>query len=177
LVVTEAAKYARLGADELGTGACSVAAWLPSLEARAWALTGNASAAVAAIERAQNARAGHSPDNLDGIGGLFSFSTAKQRYYSAGAFIHLDDGAGRASEEATAALHLYDAGADPSHSDAAGARAELALSRALTGEIDGAGEALAPVLELAPERRIRRQDPRPRLHERRLARLPDLLAA
>jgi hypothetical protein len=150
----DGARYARLGADELGSGAGSVAAWLPCLEARAWALVGNSGEAVAAVERAQDARAAHASDDLDEIGGLFSFSTAKQRYYAAGTFVHLDNGASRACEEATEALQLYDAGVDPSYSDAAGTRAELALSRVIATEVEGAGEALAPVLELAPERRI-----------------------
>lgn len=39
-------------------------------------------------------------------------------------------------------------------SDEAGTRAELALARVRGDEVDGAGEALAPVLELEPARRI-----------------------
>ncbi len=151
---TEAARYAHLGAAELGDGSGSVAAWLPSLEARAWALAGGQAESRSAIGRAEDARARHVVDDLDEIGGLFSFPLAKQRYYAAGAWVHLPDGATRASQDATAALELYEQGEDRSYSDAAGARAELALSRVLDGEIEGAGEAIAPVLGLPPERRI-----------------------
>lgn len=151
---TEAARYARLGAAELGDGTGSVAAWLPALEARAWALAGGADEAASAIGRAEDARSVHVVDDLDEIGGLFEFPLAKQHYYSAGTFVHLEGGAGRTERDAAAALQLYDSGADDSYSDAAGARAELALARVLAGAVDGAGEALAPVLQLEPERRI-----------------------
>jgi hypothetical protein len=150
---SEAARYARLGAAELGGGAGSVAAWLPALEARAWALVSAAAETSSAIARATDARSAHAVDDLDEIGGLFEFSTAKQHYYAAGALVHLDGTAG-AAEAATDALRLYDASEDESYSDAAGARAELALARVIAGEVDGAGEALTPVLQLAPERRI-----------------------
>jgi len=150
----EAARYARLGAAELGDDAGTVAAWLPALEARAWALVGGSTEAAAAIGRAVDARSAHVVDDLDEIGGLFTFPTAKQHYYAAGALVHLDGSASHAAAEATAALELYDSGADESYSDAAGARAELALARVLADEVDGAGDALAPVFQLEPERRI-----------------------
>ena len=55
-----------------------------------------------------------------------------------------------------AALDLYEE-ADPldrSFSDIAGARAELALARVHVGEIEGARDALAPMLDLDPTLRI-----------------------
>jgi hypothetical protein len=96
------------------------------------------------------------PDELDGIGGLLTFPLAKQRYYAAGALVALDDGDDEAATEAQAALQLYES-ADPlerSFSDIAGARAELALARVHAGEVEGARDALAPVLELDPSLRI-----------------------
>jgi len=39
--------------------------------------------------------------------------------------------------------------------DQAGSRADLAVARIAQGELEGASEALAPVLDLPPERRIR----------------------
>jgi hypothetical protein len=152
---TEAARYARLGAEELDHHAGSVATWLPALEARAWALAGSDAEAVGAIQRAEDARAAFAADDLDAIGGLFSFPVEKQQYYAAGAYVQLADGPARAEQEASAALELYDRGGEHlAYSDAAGTRAELALARVLGGEIEGAGESLAPVLNLPSEMRI-----------------------
>jgi hypothetical protein len=152
----EAARYARLGAEELRDGHGSVSAWLPALEARAWALAGGTDSAVHAIAQADDARQQLVADDLDTIGGLFSFPAAKQHYYSSGALVHLGgDAADRANSEAVAALDLYEADTGGmAYSDAAGARSELALARVFAGELDGAAEAIAPVLDLEPERRI-----------------------
>jgi hypothetical protein len=81
---------------------------------------------LAALSRAEELRAGHSPDDLDAIGGLFGFPVAKQRYYAAGAYVCVDGEESRAQREATAALELYETG-DPVHrsfSDEAGSRAD-----------------------------------------------------
>lgn len=150
----DAARYASLGAQELGDGTGTAAAWLPSLEARAWAIAGNEEAAAAAVARATAARNLTADDDLDGIGGLFSFPLAKQRYYAAGALVQLPGHRDQAAEEATAALELYTSGASVSYSDQAGAHAELALARVHAGELDGALATMRPVLDLPPERRI-----------------------
>lgn len=152
----EAVRYARSGADLAANLTGTVTAWLPSLEARAWALLSAADETAAAIGRAADHRARHQPDDLDQIGGLLSFPVAKQHYYAAGAYVFLDGEQGNAQREAATAIELYGSG-DPQHrsySDEAGAHADLALSRVTDGELDGAREALAPVLDLAPERRI-----------------------
>ncbi|TDC02240.1 hypothetical protein E1091_01190 [Micromonospora fluostatini] len=39
------------------------------------------------------------PDDLDAIGGLLAFSQAKQNYYAAGTYAHLDDEHDRAQAE------------------------------------------------------------------------------
>jgi hypothetical protein len=152
----ESIRYAQAGADLTENLAGSVAAWLPSLEARAWALLAAPDEASAAIGRAADRRAQHQQDDLDAIGGLMSFPPARQHYYAAGAYVFLEGEQARAQGEATAAIELYETG-DPqqrSFSDETGAHAELALSRVNDGELDGAREALAPVLDLGPERRI-----------------------
>ena len=68
----------------------------------------------------------------------------------------LDGEHGRAASEAQNALDLFANGRaeDRSFSDEAGASAELALARVSAGQVDGAQEALAPVLALEPARRI-----------------------
>jgi hypothetical protein len=154
----EAVRYARSGTDLAQGVTGSVATWLPALEARAWALMNNGDEASQALGRATDRRAAHRADELDAIGGLLSFPLAKQRYYAAGTYVSLDtqDDRERAESEAMAALDLYEQGRpeDRSFSDEAGARAELALARVNAGQVDGAHEALAPVLALQPERRI-----------------------
>lgn len=152
----DAVRYARSGADLAANLTGTVTAWLPSLEARAWALLSAAGEAAAAIGRAADRRAQHQPDDLDQIGGLLSFPVAKQHYYAAGAYVFLPGEQANAQREAAAAIELYERG-DPrrrSYSDEAGAHADLALSRVTDGELDGAREALTPVLDLEPERRI-----------------------
>jgi hypothetical protein len=152
----EAVRYAQSGAEHTATVTGSVAAWLPALEARAWALMNAPDEAADAIGRAADRREAHRPDDLDAIGGLLAFPPAKQCYYAAGTYVYLDGEQERAQAEALTALDLYERGRpeDQSFSDVAGARAELALARVHGGHLDGASEALAPVLALEPERRI-----------------------
>jgi len=152
----EAVRYARSGGEIAAELPGTVSAWLPALEARAWALMSMPQETTDALGRAADRRAYHQPDDLDAIGGLLTFPQAKQDYYAAGAYVYLDGEQQRAQSEALSALDLFEHGRpeDHSFSDEAGARAELALARVHGGELEGAREALAPVLELAPERRI-----------------------
>jgi tetratricopeptide (TPR) repeat protein len=154
----EALRYAQSGSEHAVTVTGSVAAWLPALEARAWALMGDRDEAGDALGRAADRRATHRPDDLDAIGGLLAFPPAKHSYYAAGTYVCLEGQKQqeRAQSEALSALGLFEHGRseDRSFSDEAGARAELALARVKAGHVDGAREALAPVLALEPERRI-----------------------
>jgi hypothetical protein len=152
----ESVRYAQAGTDLATNQTGSVAAWLPSLEARAWALLAAPDETAAAIGRAADRRAEHQPDDLDHVGGVLSFPPARQHYYAAGAYVFLEGEQANAQREAATAIDLYETG-DPqqrSFSDEAGAHAELALSRVNDGELEGAHEALVPVLHLEPERRI-----------------------
>lgn len=156
----EAVRYAEAGAMFTGDLRGSVTAWLPALEARAWAQLGQTADARAAVDRARDRRDQIIPDELDSMGGLMAFPLAKQHYYAAGTYVYLGDSDDvaitMAETEANSALELY---ADPrssdwSFSDQAGAQAELALARVHRGELAGAKDALAPVLALEPDRRI-----------------------
>ncbi|GIE94075.1 hypothetical protein [Paractinoplanes rishiriensis] len=154
----EAVRYAQNGAEFAANVTGSVAAWLPALEARAWALMNLEGEASAAIGRAIDRRSEYQPDDLDAIGGLLSFPQAKQSYYAAGTYVCLEGEADqeRAQSEALTALDLFERGRpeDRSFSDEAGACSELALARVHTGEVEGARNALIPLLALEPERRI-----------------------
>ena len=152
----EAVRYAEAGAQFARDLTGSLTAWLPSLEARAWAQLSDAEQTRRAVGRAEHARELVQPDDLDAVGGLLTFPVAKQHYYAAGSFVYLDGESARSQSEASSALDLYEHGNadDRSFSDEAGARAELALARARDGEIDGAYDAITPVLDLPPERRI-----------------------
>jgi tetratricopeptide (TPR) repeat protein len=151
----EAVRYAIAGSEVAGNVTGSTTAWLPSLEARAWAQLSDADKAHDAIGRARDARERITPDDLDTMGGILTFPLAKQRYYAAGALVYLDGEAAEGGGEATAALELYEQGdiADRSYGDEAGARAELAVARIQEGDLDGAYEAVGPVFDLPPERR------------------------
>jgi hypothetical protein len=153
----EAVRYAADGAELAVNVTGSVAAWLPALEARAWALMNMGDEARDAIGRAADRRSTYRPDDLDAIGGLLAFPSAKQSYYAAGTYVCLDDeDQTRAQTEALAALDLYEHGnpTDRAFSDEAGARAELALARVNMGQVEGAHQALTALLALEPERRI-----------------------
>jgi hypothetical protein len=152
----EAVRYAQSGADYTTNVSGSVSSWLPALEARAWAALDVQNEADAALGRACDRRATHRQDDLDAIGGLLTFSLAKQRYYAAGTYVCLDGRQEQAQSEALSALDLFERSSaeERSYSDEAGSRAELALARVNSRQIDGAQDALAPVLALEPARRI-----------------------
>jgi tetratricopeptide (TPR) repeat protein len=153
----EAVRYATNGVELAVNVTGSVAAWLPALEARAWAQMNMGDEARDAIGRAADRRSTYRPDDLDAIGGLLAFPAAKQSYYAAGAYVCLDDEDQiRAQTEALEAINLYENGnpTDRAFSDEAGARAELALARVNMGQVEGAREALTALLALEPERRI-----------------------
>lgn len=152
----EAVRYAQAGSFILDGARGTVSAWLPALEARARAMVGDAAGARDAVRRAAERRDNIVADELDKIGGLLTFPLAKQHYYAAGALVAIEDGDAEAAAEAEAALLLYEnaPALERSFSDIAGARAELALARVHAGEVEGARDALAPVLELDPSLRI-----------------------
>ena len=152
----EAARAAAGGAALLsGHHTGTVASWLPALEARAYAQLNRPDAAKAALLRAAQARDASAADEVDGIGGTFLFPLAKQRYYAAGTYVHLDGADNHAVAEATSAMRLFEEGDWRSFADEAGVRGELALAHVHNGDLEGAREAMDEVLALEPNRRIR----------------------
>jgi hypothetical protein len=152
----EAAQYARRGSELAATVSESVAVWLPALEARALASMSLAGEATGALRMAEDRRQQHVGGDLDEMGGLLAFVPAKQQYYAAGTYVSLEGKAREGAEAGRTALRLFEQGPSDlrSFSDEAGARAELGLALVHDRQIDGAGEAIAAVLELEPQRRI-----------------------
>lgn len=141
-----------------GIGRCinTTSVWLPISEARGWAARGNAEQTVAAILRAEAAVEQVNHDDLDQLGGICTFTPARMQYYAADAMAWLPDQAVAAERYAQQACTAYTETETPewAFGDQAGSQAALSIARAHRGEIDGAAEALAPVLQLAPEQRI-----------------------
>ncbi|GLZ16245.1 hypothetical protein Acsp04_64800 [Actinomadura sp. NBRC 104425] len=152
----EAVRYAQQGAAvaEAARGTASV--WLPAQEARCYAVIGDSDRCRDAIERAKEARESVVGDELDDFGGIMSFPAPRQEYYAADAKVWLPGEESDAERAAVAAIRAYEDAdpADRSFSDEAGAHSDLALARAAQNDVDGAAEALAPVLALPPACRI-----------------------
>lgn len=152
----EAVKFAQQGAAVAHSrGSASV--WLASSEARALGALNRMDEAQAALDRAAELREAMAPDELDEFGGLCRFSDSTQAYYTADV-LAWGDGAWAAKTEsaATAALTAL-AGASVEErggfGNEQGARCALAIARLLHGDIEGAMDALKPVLEI--ETRLR----------------------
>ena len=125
-------------------------------EARSWAALGNAANTTAAIQRAEDAWDTVQPDEMDELGGIATFTRPRQLYYAADALAWLPAEARQAERYSTEAVAAYTDSSRPdwAFGDQAGSHSDLAIARIQRGELEGATEALAPVLELPPERRM-----------------------
>lgn len=148
----DAVDFARDGARYRNQG--SVAARLPSLEARACAARGDKQGALAALDRAEQARA-VALDNDDA--GVFTFPVAKQAVYAGTTLLGTSDRAyaGRAVRESSHALALYESAApiERSSGDMLAARLDLASAYLVRDELDGTQEHLKVVLAAPQVRR------------------------
>lgn len=151
----ESVRFAQHGAELAGDTAGWTRVWLPISEARAWARQGAAELAMAAIHRAESAAQASRPDDLDEIGGLCSFGPARLTYYAAEALSWLPE-AERVVEYAESAVQAYSdpASGEWAFGDQAGSHAALAVGRIRRSQLEGAAEAMTPVLELPGDRRI-----------------------
>jgi hypothetical protein len=150
----ESVGYAQKGQHHDSRSTSSV--WLAVSEARAWAALSNREKTIAALRRAEDAWDRVQPDEMDELGGICTFTRSRQLYYAADALAWLPEETKAAEDYAVQAVTAY---ADVSHpdwsfGDEAGSRTDLALTRILRGEINGASEAMQPVLALPTERRI-----------------------
>ncbi|MGI9003628.1 MAG: hypothetical protein ACR2GH_18575 [Pseudonocardia sp.] len=150
-------RYAHLGSEAATRSRGTAGVWLTSSEARSLAALGRLDEAGLAVARADEARERVQPDDLDGLGGVCTFGRPRQLYYAADAYAWgLDREAGTTERFAVEALEAYGDTLDPERAFGAesGARCALAIARVSRKEIDGALEALAPVLALPPQKRI-----------------------
>lgn len=152
---------------------------LAALHARCAARAGRAGEAREALRVALDAAEEASPaGELQQFGGVLEFPQAKATYYAGSTYALLGDYAD-AERMATAAIRAYETGPpeERSYGDEALARVDIALARlGRSDDIEGAADALAPVLALPPEQRIRQIGDGLRRVQQRLSR-PRLLAA
>ena len=152
----DAVKLADLGAEPASRTRGTVSAWIPALQARAWAVLGNAEEVGAAIQRATAARERVELNSFDVMGGKLTFPLARQLYYAADASSWLAGKERATSDFATSAISSYEEmpASERSYVDETIARTDLALAWAHRGALDGVQDAISPVLELTPSERI-----------------------
>ncbi|WP_245922775.1 XRE family transcriptional regulator [Paractinoplanes atraurantiacus] len=152
----EAVRYAEMGTAFANQGSGTTTVWLPVSLARAYAALGNGDKALAAVRNAEDAWESVRPDDMDELGGICTFTRPRTLYYAADALAWLPNEADNAVSYSTRAVAAYSDTTDPAWAfgDEAGSRTDLAIARIASRQIEGAAEALAPVLDLAPEQRI-----------------------
>jgi hypothetical protein len=133
---------------------------LAALEARAAAHLGDGAAVVDAATRVE--AGGEVPDgtsDLADLGGIMTFPLAKRQFYLGNSYGVLGDHV-TAERHASAAVTAYEDGppAERSYGDEALARLDVVNARLHAGDVDGAQQAIGPVLELPQELRIRQLD-------------------
>jgi len=147
---TDALHFASQGAETArnlrGTGAL----WLLGLQARAAAALGDEETVHAANRQAEDRRDHVEPDDLDALGGLFTYAPEKQLYYAVEAEALLGHGDERLVRQAELAVQGFSNPDSPNWAfgDLAGSQCDLALVRLYDGDVDGAAEAIRPVLDL-----------------------------
>ncbi len=155
--LADSLRYTQLGAEIAARSRGTSGVWLASGEARALAALNRLDETHTALTRATELRDQVQPDELDGLGGMCTFSRPRQLCFATEALSW--GGQPEATRTERLALDTLDAyAAAPAHersySHEAGARIDLAIARVFRGEVDGAAEALTPVLKLSPAQRI-----------------------
>jgi transcriptional regulator with XRE-family HTH domain len=151
-----ALEFVRDGYQWVGHGQGTGEARLRCGEAQCLANLGDSRAANSALDAAEDARERiRRPDSLSG---LFGFSQAKQSYYAGSSLIWLQGGhdAERASREAVTAIELWQSGPADERSldDERLAHIYLATARVQLDDVEGAADAIGPVLSLPVEEQI-----------------------
>nr|WP_281211571.1 helix-turn-helix transcriptional regulator [Nocardia speluncae] len=128
---------------------------LAAIEARCAARIGRTDTAHAAITRSIQAAEAAAHDELTMLGGALRFPPSKMAYYLGSTHRLLGEHE-HAQRWALEAILAYETGptTERSYGDEALARADVAIGRIHSGELDGAREILTPVLRLPSEQRI-----------------------
>jgi len=152
-------RSAELAADALGYQPDGPnAAFIHLRHGRAAARIGDYDTARRAIAEADEARDRGPADDLLAVGGEFSFSRASQHALAGAILVEIPGAQGEASVELERATGLYRQGPEPgeNHSQhvALNTRVDLATTRLLTGQVDGAAAALDPVFAIPPALRF-----------------------
>lgn len=127
-----------------------------NIEARMWGRLGNLEETNRCVRAAAEARETTIADTLhDEIGGVFGFNHAKGHYYAGATYIHLGH-ADLALNATRQAIDLYTSGpsAQRSYGAESLARIDSAMAHLLKGSLEGAIDALQPVLALPADKRI-----------------------
>ena len=136
-------------------------AMLAGVKARALARLGDRPGALAAVAQLEGLRERDDVrDYMCGLGGVLSFPPAKQAYYL-GSVYGLLEIHGEAERHARAAIRAYETGPPEarSYGDEALARLDVVNARLSAGDVDGGQEALADVLAIPDQFRIRQLEP------------------
>jgi tetratricopeptide (TPR) repeat protein len=127
-----------------------------AIEARVWSRLGDQDEANRCMRAAEEARESNDMELVhDEIGGVFGFNNAKYECYSGATHIHLGQ-ADTALGATSRAIELYASGPEKERSYGAEslARVDSAVAYLLKGSLDGAADALQPVLTLPIGKRI-----------------------
>ncbi|MBT2392360.1 hypothetical protein J7E87_23785 [Streptomyces sp. ISL-1] len=148
----DALHFARQAAAQAPDLRGTVGVWLPGLEARAAALLGDGATVRAANQQADALRERVIEDDVDALGGLLTYPQPKQLYYVVESEVLLGHGDAQLAAQAEEAVRGFSNRSDPSWAfgDEAGSHCNLALVRLHSGDVDGAAEAIRPVLDLGP---------------------------
>ncbi|WP_280497840.1 helix-turn-helix domain-containing protein [Nocardia asiatica] len=144
---------------------------LLNIEARIWSALGSAADTDRCVRAADDAREIAATDALhDEVGGVFGFNDAKSNYYAGATYIHLGQ-AEPALSATQRAIELYSNGPSEQRSYGAEAlaRVDCAAAHLINGSLDGAAEALQPVLGLDEDKRIAQLEERLTGVRRRIA--------
>jgi transcriptional regulator with XRE-family HTH domain len=145
----EAAALARRGLELPRSGTAGV--MLACQEADAWADLGAADEARAALHLADEAR--EHAQEPDDIGGLFSCGPARQSNYAASVNLRLGDPAAAIRLTQTALSYL-DRGDPRAYGTVAQVYICAVRAHVMADQLDGAADALTPVLAIPPEQRL-----------------------
>ncbi|MET9735846.1 hypothetical protein ABZZ79_36050 [Streptomyces sp. NPDC006458] len=142
--------YAQRGAALSSNLHGTVGLWLLGLQARAAAVLRDEQTVRAVTLEALDRRGNVVLDDLDQLGGLLTYSTEKQIYYTVEAEALLGHGDASLTSQAELAVQGFSNPEDPNWAfgDLAGAQCNHALVLLHSGEVDGAAQAIRPVLDL-----------------------------